>query len=884
MSTSDTGGFGAGTGLLERAPELSVLSDSLAAVVASAHGRLVLVRGEAGVGKTALVRRCCDDQRSARVLWGACDALFTPRPLGPFLDIAQAAGGELERVAASGAPPYEVAGALMRELIGSPSSVVVVEDLHWADEATLDVLRIVARRVETLPALIVVTYRDDELDRRHPLRSLLGELMLGDRAARVVVEPLSPEAVTSLAAAHRVGVDICVDVDDLYSKTNGNPFFVTEALAAAGAEVPDTARDAVLARAARLSSGARELLEAIAVVPPHAELWLLEALTPYSAERLEECLVSGMLRAGPESVFFRHELARMAIEDSLPPGGRAALHGRVLGLLAQPPTGAPDMARLAHHAEAAGDVDAVLRFAPAAAERAASVGAHREAADQFARALRFSERLRPERRAELLEARARACYLTDQNPEAIVALRAALDCYREFNGAQGEGNALRTLSEYLWCPGRVAEATEAGRQSVLLLERLEPGRELGLAYAQMAALARGAANNEEAMLWATRTLESAERLDDIEILIPALMSLGALETVAGNPAGRVKLDQALQLAEQHNLVQPIGWVSEATGRVLLSCRSYTDANRYLTQALAYTSDHGLELYRHYALAGRARAALEQGHWDEAADFAEQVLRVRRASTTPTIAALVVVALLRARRGDPDPWSLLDEAHALAETSGELPRIGPVAAAKAEAAWLEGRLESVATLSQAALELALKRRAKALIGELASWRSRAGSRDDLPLEPGHPYTLQIAGEWKRAAKLWTQIGCPYESALALADADDESALRHALAELQHMGARPAAAIVAKRLRDRGVRGLPRGPRPATRQNPAGLTPRELEVLALVAQGLHNADIAERLFLSIKTVDHHVAAILRKLGVHTRAQATAETVRLGLTQPT
>ena len=251
--------------LLERGSALAALAGLLDETRATGHGRLVLVRGEAGVGKTALVRRFADDAAPIRVLRGACDPLYTPRPLGPFLDIAHVTRGELERAATSGVKPYEVAAALMRELEGVAPSVVVVEDVHWADEASLDVLRIVARRVESLPALIVATYRDDELDRRHPLRRALGELNHGDRTTRLAVERLSPDAVAALAEPHGV------DADDLYYKTNGNAFFVTEVLAADGADVPDTARDAVLARAARLSPEATELLEAVATIPPHAE-------------------------------------------------------------------------------------------------------------------------------------------------------------------------------------------------------------------------------------------------------------------------------------------------------------------------------------------------------------------------------------------------------------------------------------------------------------------------------------------------------------------------------------------------------------------------------------------------------------------------------------
>jgi DNA-binding NarL/FixJ family response regulator len=144
----------------------------------------------------------------------------------------------------------------------------------------------------------------------------------------------------------------------------------------------------------------------------------------------------------------------------------------------------------------------------------------------------------------------------------------------------------------------------------------------------------------------------------------------------------------------------------------------------------------------------------------------------------------------------------------------------------------------------------------------------------------PYALQIAGERSRAAERWRELGCPYEAALALADSDEEAQLRRALDELQQLGARPAAATVARRLRERGARGLPRGPRPLTRQNPANLTPRELEVVGLVVEGLSNAEIAGRLVLSQKTVEHHVSAILRKLEVGSRGLAASAAVRLGL----
>jgi DNA-binding CsgD family transcriptional regulator/tetratricopeptide (TPR) repeat protein len=539
-------------------------------------------------------------------------------------------------------------------------------------------------------------------------------------------------------------------------------------------------------------------------------------------------------------------------------------------------------ARLVHHADCAGDSTAVMRFAPAAADEALSLGAHRQVAAHLTTALGHAAKLSAEEKALLLDRLSYECYLTGQIAEAVSARESSLALWKAAGNRYREGNCLRWLSRLVWFTTDKAAADRYAAMAVAILEPLAPGRELAMAYSNLSQLHMLADEAAEALIAGGKALALARTLGDSEIESHALNNVGTTKLAAQDLSGRADLERSLALAlaggrcfDEH-AARAYGNLATSAARA----RDFDRARRYFAEGIAYCEERDLYSWVRYMTASRAETLLAQGEWDAAAEAAELISQDVKIAAVARIPALVVLARVRLRRGDPGVSKTLDEAADLAFASGEVQRISPVIAARAEAAWVEGTLADSLDEITRGYEMTCKISDSWMQGELAFWLWRAGRLKEIPEQIAQPWALQIAGDWQGAAAGWEAINCPYERALALAECKNESAVRTALQVFEGLGAAPMAGITRRKLRERGVRNIPRGSHERTKQNPHQLTRRQLQVLALLAEGCRNAEIAGRLFVTEKTVDHHVSAVLEKLQVRSRGEAAAVANRLGL----
>ena len=845
--------YDSGVQLLEREHPLDVLA-TRARRAFTGRGSVVLVAGEAGIGKTVLLRTFVESLRAtAQPLWGMCDSLSTPRPLGPLRDVAD----QLSAVPAllrGTAAQHEIFAAVL-DVLRSHSRVFVVEDLHWADEATLDLVRFLARRIATLPLLLVVSYRD-ALGASHPLSPVLGDLVASPEARRLQLTPLSRSAVAALLDGHGI------DAADVHRRTAGNPFFISQILAQPDSPLPESVRDAVLARIAGLDPPARRSLELLSCTPEPVSCELLDALNVPTAT-VEMLAATGLVDRWGHGLAFRHEIARSAVLEATAPGSEPVLHAAMIDALEA--VGA-DPSVLAHHAAAAGDAARVLRYAPAAAAEASRSGAHREAVAFYETALRHVGE-DAATRAALLEAMSFDLDLADRLRDAVAAQTQALELRRGMGEIVAVGTGHTALAGFAWGSADRALAERHIAAAIEILSSTDDRRALGFALAQQSFLAAWRGDAPQATRSGERAARIAHELgDDVVLRSKASLGVAVVRLLEGDLEARVNLLAATDVGLAHRIddlattpMTNLCHFDVAQGR-------FADAEESLVRALRMSEERDTPSCTAWQLGVRAR--LLQGRWAEAEADARAVLT---SGDLPLgqVWPHLVLGLLLARREGPPANSHLDELWRLVNTLDEPGVVGPAAAALAENAWIARRADP--------------RLDEPLVAELFT-RSYAGQ--DAVLAPLRRWSWRLADAGlphlgpAAASAGPVPEDQPYERALALWEAGSTDDLLAALPLLDALDARAVAALFRARLREAGVSSVPRGRLPATRANPAGLTARQLDVLALLADGLSNADIAARLVISRKTADHHVTAILAKLNVHSRAEAADVARRLGV----
>ena len=851
--------------LYERGSQLAALSEYLEGT-RDGTGALALVDGEAGAGKSALVSAFLVEV-AVPVVAGVCDGTLTPRPLGPVIEIA----AQLEVDAALARD--ELFAAILTAL-GRQSTVVLVEDLHWADDATADFLLYVGRRLERVPALLIGTYRDDEIRSNAAPTRLIGELARLGVARRVPVGSLTESGVTAMVAGSGL------DAAEVFRQTSGNPFFVTECLAAASTS-PGTVRDVVLARTARLSARGRRALDVASQLGLRFDADVLIEACGADADGIDDCVEQGMLMTFGAELGFRHELSRSVVAAEIPPTRRATVNRAILRVLEH--RRGVDVARLADHAAAANEGECAFRYGQEAGRAAADVGAHREAVHHYRTALRFASSHSAAERADVLDALAAECMVTDQMDEALTAAEEALRLRTEVGDPIKVGAAHVALEYICWYLGQGEAAVQHAAQAVAILEPHGPTVELGRALAGAGTFDVDRGDPQRAIGTLRRAIEIAHLVGDPYTDSNALNSIGWAEGYYGDvDTGVTYLEQALDVALAHDLGHLGGRAYANLASVLVDNDRFDRADTVIADGLRYAEDRNLTMRYVCVTAVLADSELKRGRWDDAIASAWCIRQRAGTVAVGHIPALTTIGTIQMRRGEPDAHATLLAAMQLAERTGELTLIAPVALALTEEAWLRGDMPGARDLIRGVLDRSDQPLTTQHRGHLIAWAVRLGEEHEaLAGTPGH-VASQINGRWQEAADAWHALGRPYERALALIEVSTPPALTEAFDILDRLGAGPAAALVAERLRSLGER-VPRGVRPSTRANPAGLTAREIEVLQLVVDGLTNGEIAAKLFVSDKTVEHHVSRILVKLGVTSRREAARTAHQLDLAVP-
>ena len=852
--------------LLERSDSLEKLKSAFEQAIMG-KGQTVFISGEAGIGKTALVRAFLKQQKDRYILLeGFCDNLFAARPLGPLFDIAPKLGNHFEDILKANVGRDQIFPAVLDVLESQAKPVILLfEDIQWADEATLDFIRYLARRISQLPCLFIMTLRDTEIQDNYSYRVILGELPPTDYT-KLQLQPLSKSTVDSMAThAGKNG-------EEIYKLTAGIPYYVSEVLANYHNKIPETVRDSILSLYHRQFDQTRELWEKISVIPGRIELEVLKHMHTASSRVVEFCYRAGIILDDGSSISFKHELFRKTIEESLSPHRQRELHQLAVEAMLNATGIEVPYARIVHHARFAGDTKRIQEFAPKAAQRASALGSHTEAAKFYQIALETPGELRPFRLIKLYEQYAYECYLTCQIGEAIKALETSLALLTPEQQLQ-KGNTYRMLSRLYWYDNNIEKAGELSKLAIQNCEAHPTSHELAMAYSNMSELMMLKDQSSECLEWGRRALAIADQVDDHEVRSHALNNMGTvmMKDFKTIEQGQNYLQDSLQIALVRDLEEHAARAYSNLSFTYVELGHYDKTLELVEAGIQYCHDRDLHAWTNYLQCSNATLLMHTGKWTEALDLCELILESPYQQSVARISLECVRNTIRIRRGE----SLTVDFSAVREEAkriGELQRLVCVVKILLEQEWLNGVNKADEEIIRQCAEKINKRNFWWYYHEVKFWLELT-NRHELVNDVFKSTDTDSSGaQEKRGSDI-------YLMALMMSLGDDDQQ-KQALSLLMELGAEASAAKIEGRLRERGISQIPRGPRSSTRENAAGLTRRQMEVLTLLATGLQNKEIADQLFLSAKTVDHHISDILSKLDVNTRSKAVARATELGI----
>ena len=840
----------------------------------SAEGHCLFVTGEAGIGKSALIKVFLKQVENESIQFtGGCDSLFTPRPLAPLYDVALQINDDWCEKIFSISSRAELFTKFVKEFSDAQRPVIVVfEDIHWADEATLDFIKFLARRICSLKCLFLLSWRDDEISQQHQLRNVLGEIC-SDNFTRIELTPLSREAVFQMAAEKGF------DAEEVYSISEGIPFYVNEILASYSRGVPDNIKDAILSVYNRQDEKVKEVWQLFSVIPEGLELDRLIQIDASFQAGISASLAKNILVIRMDRIFFKHELYRRTIEDSLSPFQRIFLNKKILSIFQKTLVEKNEIERILHYAKNANDQALVRKYAPIAAFKASSVGAHLQASKLFFTAIEYSDKTETDHLVQLYESFAYECYLTNQIKKAIDYVGKALLIYYGKNEAERIGNSLWFLSRLWWFEGNSEQANSYALQSIKVLEDQPSSKAKAMAYSNMSHLKMTSDQTEECIAWGKKAIKICREVNDKETFAHALNCMGSSLMLHEDTLqkGINLLRRSIRIAWKNDLHEQVARAYTAFGTNLVTLKEYEIAKNILEKGINYCEKMDLDSLKFYLQGWQCRLFHETGNWKEAYDVGEKLIDNEHLFPISRIGALVIVATIKMRTGAKDAIPLLMEAKKLAFETKELQRIIPVLIALLEYEWITGKSFIDASSLKKMVRNYMRFNKLSYKSRLYFWLRKLQKEYIALKETGNDSGIYYPPVTVEESVYWEQSGCAYEQALALFEGNEEQK-RKALQILQKLGASEIFGKLKMEMRSMGIRKIPRGLRESTKTNPAKLTNRELDVLHLLKKSVHNKDIAETLFISAKTVDHHVSSILFKLDVDSRSNAVSEALRL------